>query len=154
MNPMGARRIDDDDDDFWFGFEQEYCIWDNEHNLPIGFPGRRIPGSPGPVLLLGRCRECQSVAKSSRSISTFVSRRDLTIEGINAEVMMGQWEFQVFAKGAKRAGDETWIARYLLQRVAERYGYAINLEPKPIKGDWNGSGHARELLEQPAPNVW
>ena len=54
----------------------------------------------------------------------------------------GQWEFQVFAKGAKRAGDETWVARYLLERTAERYGFAINWEPKPLgkELDWNGSG--------------
>ena len=25
----GRATIDDADDDFWFGFEQEYCIWDN-----------------------------------------------------------------------------------------------------------------------------
>ena len=66
----------------------------------------------------------------------------INVEGINAEVAAGQWEFQVFAKGAKKAGDETWVARYLLERTAERYGYAINWEPKPLgkELDWNGSG--------------
>ena len=64
----------------------------------------------------------------------------LNVEGINAEVMMGQWEFQVFAKGAKRSGDEIWVGRYLLERTAEKYGIAIEWHPKPIAGDWNGSG--------------
>ncbi len=32
------------------------------------------------------------------------------------------------------------MARYLLQRVAERHGYYVTFEPKPLKGDWNGSG--------------
>jgi glutamine synthetase len=64
----------------------------------------------------------------------------LNIEGINAEVMMGQWEFQCFAKGAKEAGDQVWLARYLLERTAEKYGMAINLHCKPVPGDWNGSG--------------
>jgi len=64
----------------------------------------------------------------------------LNIEGINAEVLAGQWEFQVFAKGAKMAGDQTWIARYLLERVAEDHGVSINWHCKPVKGDWNGSG--------------
>ena len=45
-----------------------------------------------------------------------------------------------FAKGAKKAGDEMWIARYLLDRLTENYGYYIEYHPKPIKGDWNGSG--------------
>jgi len=65
----------------------------------------------------------------------------LNVEGINAEVAAGQWEFQVFAKGAKAAGDETWLARYLLERTGEKYGYAINYHPKPFGTmDWNGSG--------------
>ena len=54
---------------------------------------------------------------------------------------MGQWEFQIFAKGAQRAGDEIWVARYLLERIGEKYGYAIEWHPKPLgKTDWNGSG--------------
>ena len=53
---------------------------------------------------------------------------------------MGQWEYQIFAKGARRSGDEIWVARYLLERAGEKYGVAIDLHPKPIKGDWNGSG--------------
>ena len=64
----------------------------------------------------------------------------LNVEGINAEVMMGQWEFQIFAKGAGRSGDEMWVGRYLLERTAEKYGLVIDWHPKPIKGDWNGSG--------------
>jgi glutamine synthetase len=64
----------------------------------------------------------------------------LQFEGINQEVAAGQWEFQLFAKGAKKAGDEIWVARYLLQRLTESYGYYIEYHPKPIKGDWNGSG--------------
>ena len=53
----------------------------------------------------------------------------------------GQWEFQVFAKGAADAGDQTWLARYLLERTGEKYGYAINWHPKPFGAlDWNGSG--------------
>ena len=52
----------------------------------------------------------------------------------------GQWEFQIFAKGAKEAGDQIWVARYLLDRLTEEYGYYIEYHPKPIQGDWNGSG--------------
>jgi glutamine synthetase len=64
----------------------------------------------------------------------------INFEGINQEVACGQWEFQLFAKGAKRAGDELWIARYLLDRLTEDYDYYIEYHPKPIEGDWNGSG--------------
>ena len=34
----GRATIDDDDDDFWFGFEQEYFIMDVDTQLPLGFP--------------------------------------------------------------------------------------------------------------------
>lgn len=37
-------------------------------------------------------------------------------------------------------GDHLWVARYLLYRVAEEFGAKITIEPKPIKGDWNGTG--------------
>jgi len=64
----------------------------------------------------------------------------LEITGINAEVMLGQWEFQVFGKGAKKAADDLWLARYLLYTITEQYGIKVEFHPKPVKGDWNGSG--------------
>jgi glutamine synthetase len=61
---------------------------------------------------------------------------------VNAEVAKGQWEFQIFGKGAKRAADELWIARYLMLRLCERHGVDVNFHPKPLGADldWNGSG--------------
>ncbi len=61
-------------------------------------------------------------------------------EGINAEVAKGQWEFQIFAKGSKKAADDLWTARYLMMRLCEKYEVDMELHCKPIKGDWNGSG--------------
>ena len=65
----------------------------------------------------------------------------LNVEGINAEVATGQWEFQIFSKGAKEAGDQIWIARYLLERIGEEYDVWVNWHCKPLGDtDWNGSG--------------
>ena len=65
----------------------------------------------------------------------------LNVEGINAEVATGQWEFQIFSKGARGAGDQIWVARYLLERIGEKYGVSINWHCKPLGSlDWNGSG--------------
>jgi glutamine synthetase len=64
----------------------------------------------------------------------------LGVDGINAEVLLGQWEFQVFAKGGKKAADELIVCRYLLYRISEKYGVKVNIHPKPVLGDWNGSG--------------
>jgi glutamine synthetase len=32
------------------------------------------------------------------------------------------------------------ISRYILARIGEAFGVGVNLECKPVKGDWNGSG--------------
>jgi len=37
-------------------------------------------------------------------------------------------------------GDDLWIARYILHRVAEDFGVNVSLDPKPMKGEWNGAG--------------
>ena len=136
----GRATIDDDDNDFWFGFEQEYFLWDIDTQLPPGFPAGGFPAPQGPYY-------CSVGAANAFGRDCIEEHFDLcleagiNVEGINAEVAAGQWEFQVFAKGAKRAGDETWVARYLLERTGERYGYAINYHPKPFgELDWNGSG--------------
>lgn len=135
----GRATIEDDDNDFWFGFEQEYFLWDPVQDTPYGFPESGFPAPQGPYY-------CSVGAKNAFGREIVETHLDLcleagiNVEGINAEVATGQWEFQIFAKGAKAAGDHVWVARYLMERTAERYGLSINWHPKPIKGDWNGSG--------------
>lgn len=136
----GRALINDDDNDFWFGFEQEYFLWDPETNKPLGFPAGGYPGPQGPYY-------CSVGAKYSFGRSIVEEHLDacieagINVEGINAEVAAGQWEFQIFAKGAKEAGDQMWVARYLLERIGEDYGVSINWHCKPLGAtDWNGSG--------------
>jgi len=132
--------IDDDDDDFWFGFEQEYFLWDTDTNRPLGFPVGGYPAPQGPYY-------CSVGATNAFGREIIEEHLDacldagINVEGINAEVATGQWEFQVFAKGAKLAGDMIWVGRYLLERIGEKYGVSINYHPKPLGAtDWNGSG--------------
>jgi glutamine synthetase len=136
----GRATINDDDNDFWFGFEQEYFLWDVDTQLPPGFPHGGFPAPQGPYY-------CSVGAANTFGRDCVEEHFDicleagLNVEGINAEVAAGQWEFQCFAKGAKQAGDEIWVSRYLLERTGEKYGYAINYHPKPLGDtDWNGSG--------------
>ena len=61
--------------------------------------------------------------------------------------MPGQWEFQIGYRGLDKddpsplnVGDHTWIARWLLYRLGEEFGITATLDPKPVRGDWNGAG--------------
>ncbi|GAA4083917.1 glutamine synthetase beta-grasp domain-containing protein [Mucilaginibacter panaciglaebae] len=136
----GRAHIEDDDNDFWFGFEQEYFLWDPNTNKPLGFPANGYPAPQGPYY-------CSVGANNAYGREIVEEHLDvcleagLNVEGINAEVAAGQWEFQIFAKGAKEAGDQIWVARYLLERIGEKYGVSINWHCKPLgQLDWNGSG--------------
>jgi len=136
----GRATIEDDDDDFWFGFEQEYFLWNLNTNLPPGFPPGGFPPPQGPYYCSVGGKFAHGREVIEEHLETCI-QAGLNIEGINAEVAAGQWEFQIFAKGAARAGDEIWVARYLLERIAEAHGYGINWHPKPLgQTDWNGSG--------------
>ena len=51
LNPDGTPHetnaratILDDNDDYWFGFEQEYVLWDQKTQKPLGFPETGYPG--------------------------------------------------------------------------------------------------------------
>lgn len=137
----GRATIEDDDNDFWFGFEQEYFLYDTATNKPLGFPEEGEPGPQGPYY-------CSVGANNAFGRNIIEEHLDvcldagLNVEGINAEVAPGQWEFQIFAKGAREAGDQIWVARYLLERIGESYDVAINWHCKPlgVDADWNGSG--------------
>lgn len=145
----GRATIEEDDDDYWFGFEQEYFLWDVMTDLPPGFPTGGFPRAQGPFY-------CSVGANNTFGRDCVEEHLDMcldagiNVEGINAEVAAGQWEYQIFAKGAKRSGDEIWVARYLLERIGEKYGYAINLHPKPLGDtDWNGSGMHANFSNSP-----
>ncbi len=136
----GRATIDDDNDDFWFGFEQEFFLINTDTDRPLGFPANGFPPPQGPYY-------CSVGGKNAYGREIIEEHLDicleagLNVEGINAEVAAGQWEYQIFAKGAKRAGDEIWLGRYLMERCAEKYGVSVELHPKPLGDtDWNGSG--------------
>ncbi len=136
----GRATIEDDDNDFWFGFEQEYFLWDPTTNKPLGFPDGGYPGPQGPYYCSVGTKNAYGRDIVEEHLDVIIEA-GINIEGINAEVAAGQWEFQIFAKGAKEAGDQMWIARYLLERIGEKYGVSVNWHCKPLGAlDWNGSG--------------
>jgi glutamine synthetase len=122
-----------------FGLEQEYTMLYPASGWPFGFPEHGYPGPQGPYYC-----GVGAVKIAGREIveehTTLCIDAGLAISGTNAEVMPGQWEFQIGPLDTVAAADHLWMARYLLYRVGERHNVEISLEAKPMKGDWNGAG--------------
>lgn len=125
------------DEECWFGIEQEYTFF--EGIKPLGWPDNGFPAPQGGYY----CGVGADEVFGRDIVETHMDaciEAGLTLSGINAEVMPGQWEFQIGPCGAPDAADELWIARWLLYRIAEDYGVSATLDAKPVKGDWNGAG--------------
>jgi glutamine synthetase len=126
----------------WFGLEQEYVLMEGQEDggkWPYCWPkgGYLKPQgqyycSAGAENAFGR-----EIIDLHYNVCLYAG---VKIYGINAEVMPSQWEFQIGTAEGISAADHLWVARYLLERVGEYFGVSISYDPKPIKGDWNGSG--------------
>ena len=121
----------------WFGIEQEYTFYDGSE--PLGFPSEGYPAPQGEYYcgvgannIFGR-----DIVEEHLQLCLDAG---LEVSGINAEVMPGQWEFQIGPLGSPEVADQLHLARWLLHRVSEDYNVTVSLEPKPVKGDWNGAG--------------
>ena len=125
-----------DNSNMWVGFEQEYFIYDGE--LPLGHTKRAM--KPQGEYYCGIGSDNVSGRNIVEHHLDICLSAGLNVTGINAEVALGQWEFQVMGKGTLDSCDQLILCRYLLQRVAETYNVKIEYHPKPLQGDWNGSG--------------
>lgn len=128
---------EDQDKDTWFGFEQEYTLI--KGGKPLGFPKDGYPEPQGKYYCSVGTRSVNGREIAEKHLDTCLSA-GLKVIGINAEVLLGQWEYQLFGKGAKNASDDLWLTRYLLHRICEQYEVHVEFHPKPVEGDWNGSG--------------
>ncbi|MEQ4203905.1 glutamine synthetase [Actinopolymorpha sp. B17G11] len=120
-----------------FGLEQEYTFF--KDGRPLGFPAGGYPAPQGIYYCGVGADEVHGRDIVEAHLDACLEA-GLLISGINAEVMPGQWEFQVGPLSPLAVSDQLWTARWLLYRIAEDYDVAATLDPKPVKGDWNGAG--------------
>ncbi len=121
-----------------FGIEQEYTLF--KDGRPYAWPEEGFPGPQGPYYCAVGFDNVGYVRPLIERHTQACIDAGLKIEGTNAEVMKGQWEFQIGVCTVPEIGDHLWVARWLLERLGEDYGISVSFDAKPIKGDWNGAG--------------
>jgi glutamine synthetase len=130
------------DEKIQFGLEIEYFLIDPHSGRPLGFPSspRKYPKPQGDYY-------CGTGASN-------VFRRDVVekhyqcclkagihISGLNLEVCVGQYEYQVGICDGIDAADHVVMSKYLLQRIAEMEDLDVDFTAKPVKSClFNGSG--------------
>lgn len=130
-----------EDEEIWFGLEQEFTLFNLDQRTPLGWPKNGVPAraqgpyycSVGPENSFGR-----SITDAHYRACLYAG---IEISGTNGEVMPGQQEYQVGPCVGIDAGDQLFMSRYILQRICEEFQVYCTLHPKPIvEGDWNGAG--------------
>mgnify|MGYP006074804689 FL=1 len=123
----------------WFGLEQEYFLVNPVSGFPLGFDNEGRAAEQGRYYCSIGTGNAFGRIVVEEHLRVCI-KAGLTISGINAEVAPGQWEFQIGPVEGIDASDQLLLARYMLERIAEKYTLNISYSPKLLKGNWNGSG--------------
>ena len=125
----------------FLGFEQEYFLINSETDRPLGWSKSEDPAPQGQYYCGVGAGTVEGRDISELHLTACLGS-GLSIVGVNAEVALGQWEYQIGGPGVNAVAtcDHLWVSRFILSRIAESRGVRVELDPKPVSGDWNGSG--------------
>jgi len=137
---------------FWFGIEQEYTLTIGRAEKPLGltlggYQRTRVDDIPeqgqfycglGANNAFGR-KIAEEHMKLCLDTTLVGGGGSLLYCGMNAEVMPGQWEFQIGPGDPLHVSDRLWIARYLLIKTAEKHGISVSFKAKPHPIPWCAS---------------
>ena len=126
---------------YMIGIEQEYTLVDPQTKKPLGWD-KYENNTPPPQgeYYCGVGAEVNISRNIAEAHANMCIATDIKFEGFHPEVMLSQWEYQIGVCSPLDAADQLWMSRFLLQRIGERMDVAISYDPKPVEGDWNGSG--------------
>jgi glutamine synthetase len=133
------RRHIESEVNMWIGFEQEYFIRDRSGKI-LGWSENSEDMRPQGDYYCGIGSHNVAGREIMEEHLDACLASGIEITGTNAEVALGQWEYQIFSNDMIAAADDLWLSRYILERIAEKYSLSIEWEAKPVQGDWNGSG--------------
>ena len=136
-NEIFERNLDQEP---WYGIEQEYFLIDPLTGKPLGWRHDGSEPEPQGPYYCGIGSNKMFGRNIAEEHLKLCLNAQINISGINAEVAPGQWEYQIGPCTGIDSGDQLWVSRYLLERVAENHNLLVSWDPKPVKGNWNGSG--------------
>lgn len=124
------------DKKIWFGIEQEFFFFDKNTKKPFNWEARQEQGEYYCGINRGTSLEREII----NEFSQICINCGIQISGYNQEVAHAQWEYQIGPVEGIEAADQAIIAKYIIYRICEKHGLYTSFHPKPIGGDWNGSG--------------
>ena len=119
-----------------FGIEQEFFL--ERNGKILAFEKEENPPAPQGDYYCGNGENAIGRAFIDSAFKRCIMA-GLKVTGYNAEVAPSQWEIQICSEGIN-AADQIVMLRYILYRTGELHNITVNFHPKPLEGDWNGSG--------------
>lgn len=135
-----VNRKDIFNKDAWFGLEQEFFFFDKLTKRPYMWSEKKNlnPEQGEYYCGINRCFPKERIIMDT--LYNTCLRLGIPISGINQEVAPSQWEYQIGPCQAPYIADYMIFVKYILFSLCEEQNLYAVFNPKPIKGDWNGSG--------------